>query len=790
MDSVRGLPANAIDGCGGSKLAAGSRSDREGGGRARSGPSALPPQDIDGFGSAKLVEPVGAAGSAACETALATVSARTRSASFRAGRSRRSAACRPGSPRVSPTGTRGCHVVADRERLPRDEATVEEDAHRLRLLHEQHARRTCRRGSRRRSASPLRSTSPFSNRPEVIVESRSGRSSAPQPEPEPVGADLARLGDLRSPRRVMWSGHDREADRRRGSVRTQLSVGPHDRAACCGSGPGTAAPGRSYTAADAAVPEQRSPRRRSSRPGRRRRRRPVRSPPRRPSGGRGRPAAPVARATASATSRLAETEPATSAAKRIAGRAGERPPRHEREERCCCDDAEREDEPHRPGRGRSRRCESGISENACGSASGTTSLRSGSRTTATATTAAATAARTQPARARRGRASSAKAEEEQRRGGDQVPLGEQPELARGERRRPRARARPPTEQATARKARARGVVLPAPQRPPEQDEQRACGEDAREQREVAGVVADEPRGRTGRVRAARVARTRRARCRPRRAATRARRRRAIAIAAERQQRSAAAAAARAAEQRVERERGHEHGNEHDRLQPRREREAERRHEQRLPRAASARRARRHRPRREHEHRVEDDLGHHEPGVREPGQRERQRGRDERPAARHQRPCPRGTPASRRATSRAPAAPSAASARAPGRRCESGSPASAGHDGAVVRRRPAQDREVPVAVEALSEQAVDHLVGRDPRRRHAAARPRPQRRRAAGRARREEPSRARGGGGLSTASRARACQRDRRGEPREAARISAGRAGTMPQCPWPPSSRTR
>jgi hypothetical protein len=184
---------------------------------------------------------------------------------------------------------------------------------------------------------------------------------------------------------------------------------------------------------------------------------------------------------------------------------------------------------------------------------------------------------------------------------------------------------------------------------------------------------------------------------------------------------------RTQDERVQAERCQEGRDEHDRLQPGREREHECRHEERLPRARRRRDGRRHRPRDEDEHRVEDHLAHHEPRVGEPRQREGQRRRHKRPAWRHQRPAPevdrhRGERDHERLhhLQQRVAEHQVACAQRQADDC--------GDDRAVVGRRPAKDREVPVAVETLPEQSVHHLVRGDPRRRNAAARPCTQRRR--------------------------------------------------------------
>ena len=112
-----------------------------------------------------------------------------------------------------------------RECRPLHEAAVEEDAHGLRLLHEQlcvEGARAAVVGGQRRLAVDVA----------VLEQARGDRVEpqrpveAPEPEALPVGPDLARLGHLLAAQRDVQR-HDRERGRRHGAAGAQLAVGPH-----------------------------------------------------------------------------------------------------------------------------------------------------------------------------------------------------------------------------------------------------------------------------------------------------------------------------------------------------------------------------------------------------------------------------------------------------------------------------------------------------------------------------------------------------------------------------------
>ena len=176
------------------------------------------------------------------------------------------------------------------------------------------------------------------------------------------------------------------------------------------------------------------------------------------------------------------------------------------------------------------------------------------------------------------------------------------------------------------------------------------------------------------------------------------------------------------EQGLDDERRHDDRHEHDRLHPGQHGKRERAREERLP---PCRRPLQHRRRGElgerHE-RVVGDLGHHEARVAECRQRERERRRGERPDARPEPPRPQvGGHGGERHQQRLddPEDPVAALEVAERER----KPRDRRPDEADEARRPAEDRELALAPEPLAEQRVDHLVAREPRRRHEPCRPR-------------------------------------------------------------------
>ena len=181
------------------------------------------------------------------------------------------------------------------------------------------------------------------------------------------------------------------------------------------------------------------------------------------------------------------------------------------------------------------------------------------------------------------------------------------------------------------------------------------------------------------------------------------------------------------QQRVETGRGDDHRQEDERLEPGHRGERARGDEQRLPAEGRPLQRSRQREGGEDDGRIEEDLGHDQPRVREPGDREGQQGGDDRPAAGDERARPQID-------------------RNGGQRHHEGldqlqhvvaalqvgeAERSAGErriDEAEQLGRVAEDAQLAARPEAPAVLAVDDLVRHHPRRRHEAPAPEAKQRR--------------------------------------------------------------
>ena len=172
--------------------------------------------------------------------------------------------------------------------------------------------------------------------------------------------------------------------------------------------------------------------------------------------------------------------------------------------------------------------------------------------------------------------------------------------------------------------------------------------------------------------------------------------------------------------RVKRKRGCEDGNEHDTLKARCHRQNRREHEYCLTTARRRFERPGCRPDGTDDGRVERDLAHHEPRVRKPGEREGESGGDKGPTRRHQRPAPEvhGHCCERHQKRLEHLEDCVAALEVADTQRQ---PHDERHDRAVEGRRATENCEVSGVVETAAEQAVDHLVGCDPRRRYTQPR---------------------------------------------------------------------